>query len=335
MAKIEIKRGATTFSAYPEDLVVVGVDTPHKKGEHHLWDTRAFFPLREEMVKNIARFGVKVPILIEASADPEHPYVWDGKQRVLHARAANILREQQGKPRIQIVCFARAEDVQQSIMTMRMANKFRKDDDILEDAEFAKDMLTQGCSVEDIALSLGVSESTITLWTTKVVELPEKLKDAVRGGLGVKAAVAIATKPEDQWDGLLAGEGPKTPAAVVDEAEEKEEAAPPEELPQRKADKSEKKPKKVSVAVVEGLRGKKWFKNFLRYKEHMPAEFVQGVEFVMQLVDDKDLPANIRKWVEGNRWDLGEISDPPSRVIANLISKTHKAEADAKAGEES
>lgn len=317
MAKIELKAAPRhAYLAFPEDLWVVGIDTAHLRGEHHLYDDRSFLPLDQAMVENMARFGCKQPVLIEASDDPLHPYVKDGNRRTMHLRAANILRDERGLPRLQMECIDRAEDAHTSAMTKRIANKFRKDDDVLADAQFAKDLLVQGCSEEDVMSIFNVTKQTLDIWTKKVVDLPEKLKEAVRGGVGVKAALAIATKPEEEWDGLLGGEGKAAPVADQDDE-------PAVDLPKRKI---EKKKAKVSTAAIEGVRGKKWFKNMLRYKEHLPAEFVQGMEFVLQMVEDGELPASLRKWVDGNRWDLGEISDPPSKVIAGLISKTHKQE---------
>ena len=323
MAKIELQRGATTFKALPEDLFVVGVDTPHKKGEHDLWDERAQGPIDPALVESIRRFGVKQAVVVEPSDDGMHPYVKDGKRRTLHARAANVLRAQDGLPAIYLEVVSKAEDAKTSALTMRLLNRFRLEDDVLASAAYATDLLNQGCDIHDVAVVFGVTEQTVKIWVEKVHPLPEQLREAVRGGVAVSTALSVAKHPPQEWDELLAGTTPKSTPVDSDDP------ADPDELPQRKADKKAKKEKKEkppSTAQVEGVRGKKWFKNLLRFKEHLPEEFVMGVEFVLQAVEDQKLPASIRKWVDGNRWDLGEINDPPSKTIANLISKTVKAE---------
>ena len=316
MATVELKRGATTFKALPEDLWVVGIDTNHQEGEHHLWDSRILAPIDEAMVENIRRFGVKQPIIVEASNDPLHPFVKDGKRRVMHARLANELRETDGLPKVWLQVIVVNEEPKASALAMRLLNNCRLDDDVLAKAKFAADLLGQGCDLGDVAVAFGVSEQTVKLWTEKVVVLPERLKEAVRGGLGVQAALAMTKKPEEDWF-------KDAPATAMPDDEER---ATPDELPERKADKKVKKEKAPSKAQVEGARGKKWFKNMLRFREHLPAEFVQGMDFMLGNIEDTELPASIRKWVDGNRWDLGEINDPPSKTIANLISKTVKAE---------
>lgn len=89
-----LSRRSGGFFAKPEategGVYIVGLDTPHKRGEHPLWDERAFLaPTVDEIVAVIGAGEDMAPI--DVFKDAGRPMVGDGRQRVLAARAANAL----------------------------------------------------------------------------------------------------------------------------------------------------------------------------------------------------------------------------------------------------
>lgn len=53
---IDAERG-TIFRLDPNDVLVIGHDTQHKRGEHPLWQARALEPADEALAQHMAQHG--------------------------------------------------------------------------------------------------------------------------------------------------------------------------------------------------------------------------------------------------------------------------------------
>ena len=134
----------TYFKMDPDDLTIVGLDTPHKAGEHHLWDERINLPLDENMVLNIMALGVQESVRVEVEktkGNGKCAYVVDGRRRVMHAREANRRLKKQGEPpvRVPVIAERNTEEKDLSMLTVAL-NEIRLDDPMMVKAAKASRM---------------------------------------------------------------------------------------------------------------------------------------------------------------------------------------------------
>jgi ParB family transcriptional regulator, chromosome partitioning protein len=194
------------FALAPEELVIIGLDTPHKKGEHPLWDERIHLPIDENMVLNIMAEGVHEPVLVRKNGDT--PEVVNGRQRIRHAREANKRLTGAGKEPVTVKVIVERGSDERMFGVMISTNEVRREDAF--EAKLAKleRYLAMGKSEQQAAIVFGVSVATIKNWLA-VVEAGPEVKAAVKTGeLAPTAAAKIAKLPRQEQ------------AAVVQEARE-------------------------------------------------------------------------------------------------------------------
>lgn len=193
-----------TFVYDPDDIVVIGVDTDDGP-EHPLYDERVNLPPDDGMIASIVgtegRPGkVLVPILIvkyEGKNKALHgkPAVDDGRQRVLNGRRAKALIKEKKlawHPGVRIEAKALRTDDLGAFLASVASNEIRTDDDMLVKSQKAQRLRDRGASVDEIALSFGVSTKAIEQWFA-LSQATGKVKHAVaQGQLAPTAAAKIA-----------------------------------------------------------------------------------------------------------------------------------------------
>ena len=174
------------FFVDPHRVTVVGRDTEHGPGGHPLWDERALRDPDSARVKNIRRYGVKVPVIVRKNGRHEDgPYkgldvleVIDGRGRTIDCREAWRLANEAGEvtPQLKVEFERSDEDTQVGIMIS--LNEHRADDTPMNRARKAGRILASGRSVQDVAGMFGVTVAAVRLWR-QLLELSRPVQRAV------------------------------------------------------------------------------------------------------------------------------------------------------------
>jgi hypothetical protein len=189
------------FWMRPEDLVIVGLDTKHKKGEHPLWDERINLPLDENMVLNIMAEGVHEPVIVRK--DGEQPLLVNGRQRVRHAREANKRLTAAGKEPVEIKTVVERGSDDRMFGIMISTNEVRREDALESKLSKLERYMAMGKSEEQAAIVFGVGVPTIKTWLA-IVEAGPEVKSAIRdGALSATAAAKIAKAPREKQAALV------------------------------------------------------------------------------------------------------------------------------------
>lgn len=185
MAKSKALRNAKSASGYsfdPIDLVIVGVDVePANEADKNLVeDDKGRLRIDSSMVKNIAHYGVKVPVIIRIVDDM--PVVVDGRRRVLHARKANEMRAERGEDSLPVRCILeRGGANTDAKLTAITTNTFRADHGPMAQARKCADLINAGVPEDEVALSFGFSKSTLGN-RLKLLDLPKSVQRHVESG---------------------------------------------------------------------------------------------------------------------------------------------------------
>lgn len=202
---IDAPRAASSFLVWPEELTIIGLDTAHKRGEHRLWDERAFRGFNEGSVRNmmVNRSALLSEITIEL--DPElGKLIADGRGRTIDAREANRRLIERGEEPFQLKAqVVRYKDDATSFERMVVKNAFATPATLLEKARKATEMVDGGIPVERVRLAFGVSDDTLRLWR-QITELPPELyKRVERNALPATQAVKLARMSREQQEAAL------------------------------------------------------------------------------------------------------------------------------------
>ena len=193
------KRGSH-FELRPEDVQIVGLDTPNEQYPH-LVDSRVNLPVDESMVLSIMAMGVQQMIKVVVYGGV--PYVVDGRQRVRAARVANLrIAEAAARGgdrgpvtvRAEAINGARVSDDLLARCVVAM-NAHRVEDDPLTKAEKAERLRARGMNDDDIAITFGVTTQAVSDWA-RLSGLAAPVRKAVRDGqLTAHAAAELASLP--------------------------------------------------------------------------------------------------------------------------------------------
>ena len=243
----------------PDDIVLVTEKT------HPLYDERVNLPVKEWLVKNIMKLGVREPIEVRQNGTDaatgrlivECVY---GRQRVKAAREANRRLRELGNSAELIKVPAKIVRGNDSTMTgvMISENEQRQDDDIVIKAQKLERYLALGNTMEDAEVIFGVTRDTLENWQ-RVLQLdPAILKKINRtgkrgGGIPMVVAIELADLPREkqvtaleemEQKGLVAG------AAAMDFVREvtgKPAKTKPEKEKAGKKGKAEEKEERVRM----------------------------------------------------------------------------------------
>ncbi len=157
---------------------------------HALYDERINLPLDEAMVRNIMHYGVRVPVSIRIEDDKA--VVIDGRQRVMHCREANKRLRERGEEPLMVRAMPERMGDAKAAGVMVALNEGKRMDDVLTKASKAARLINeQNYLIEDVATTFLVGESTIRRWL-ELDAAPENIKDAMRRGLPIGAALDLA-----------------------------------------------------------------------------------------------------------------------------------------------
>ncbi len=202
---ITAPKAASTFLLWPEEVVIIGLDTSHRCGEHPLWDERAFRAFNEKSVLNMMVNRSRLVSAITVEKDEALGYVAaDGRGRVIDAREANKRLRERGEEPFRLKAeIEMAGDDTASFERMVVKNAFVTPTSVLADARKAVDMLKGGVPMLRVCLDFGKSEDTIRLWQ-QIVGLPPELRKRVeRGVITPSQAVRLAKANKAQLEAAL------------------------------------------------------------------------------------------------------------------------------------
>lgn len=237
------------FHFSPNELVIIGHDTPHKSVvEHPNFDPRSTLPVDESFVDNVLAYGIIQPIrcITVGKGETLQRLVVAGRQRVKAARIANERLEKEGSAlRITVpVMFEKGADEARVFGVRISENEIRRNDSTLIKAANAVDMATRfGKNRAEIAVAFGKTRQTIDSWF-KLNALHQAIKDAIRAGkLSVAKALPFADVPLEEQpkklEELLLG----SPVEETSEEGEEEVNESGVEAPKASAPKSAKEVK--------------------------------------------------------------------------------------------
>ncbi len=165
---------------------------------HPLYDERIHLPLDEAMVLNIMDQGVIEPIVVWKDKETGLVCVVDGRQRVKHAKEANIRLQREGKEPLHVPGVVRIGSANRMQQAMVSANEINRPDTPLGRAKKMADMLARGNDDEDLALFFGVGVPTIQA-TLALLECTQAVQNAVESGqITTGHARQLADLPPDE-----------------------------------------------------------------------------------------------------------------------------------------
>lgn len=222
-----LSRRGGGFFAKPEagegGVYIVGVDTPHKRGEHPLWDERAFLvPTVEEIVSAMEAGEDVLPV--DVFKDANRPLVGDGRQRALAFRAANLLHPKMAKvpegfpldvlarfraraPLLLPIQYRTGDALyQHSLMIER--NTHRKDCTTMQNARMLQDHLSlydrHPGNLERAARLFNVTAQAIQNWRVLVCLHPDVQAAVDAGKLSATNAMRLKECPHERQPEALA-----------------------------------------------------------------------------------------------------------------------------------
>lgn len=185
MAKtaLDAKRG-NVFMLEPERLTLV------TDKDHPLYDPRVEDEPSETMMLNVAMHGVLEPILVRKNGDAIEVIV--GRGRTKAVLEANRRLKAEGKPTLLIPAMVKAGTDADLFGMVISENEIRREDSMVNKGEKARKLLNMGHTVQQIAVTFGVTRQAVESWLT-VQQLPQQIKDAVEAGeLSATAALQLA-----------------------------------------------------------------------------------------------------------------------------------------------
>lgn len=256
----------------PEDLVIIGVDTPDG-AEHPLYDVRINAPLKEEFIRNVRHLGVLQPVVVTQMG--EKIVVVAGRQRVRAAREASRRNIEEGLPAIRVpIIFRRGETT--ALFPMAIAeNEHRLGDSPQARAAKIQKLLDYGYSREEAAEAFGIGPVALDALLT-LLAAPQEVREAVAAGnLAVSTVPEIAKLPEEAQKELVQEASPGHPVRRAD-------------VRQRRA--------AVKGANLHIPQSKRIVARVLKHEKlaTLPPAFVDGIRWVLGALEDTQVPEELR-----------------------------------------
>lgn len=179
-----------SFLLEPERLTLV-----YDKS-HPLYDPRVEEEPSESMILNIAMYGVLEPIIVRKNGDAIE--VVAGRGRTKATLEANRRLVAEGKTPLLIPAIVRGGSDADLFGVLVAENEVRREDSIINKGEKARKLLNMGYTVQQIAVTFGVSRQAVDNWLT-ADEMPEEIKEAVISGeLSATAAAQMADLSKEE-----------------------------------------------------------------------------------------------------------------------------------------
>jgi ParB family chromosome partitioning protein len=194
---IDAKRGVNTFAVDPDELLLIGKDTSHKRGEHPLWQTRASEEPDEALVQDMMARGFTS--IIDVRRDGPKLEVVVGRRRVTAAREANRRLKADGSDRRIIVqCKVFKGSDAEAARLMISENALRKDVDPVDMAFDIQACINFGSTDEEAAQACGKSVVYMRQMLT-LLDLGTDVQKAVRrGAIAPSAAFKLSALTRDE-----------------------------------------------------------------------------------------------------------------------------------------
>lgn len=188
------------FSADPDDLVIVGLDT--KDGpDHPLYDKRINLPVDENLVHDMMMNGFTSTIICRENGEVLEVAV--GRQRVKCARAANKLLKKAGKELLRVLYTIRKGDDADFLGVRIGENTHRTGLKVLDMADDLKKYLEAGRSEEQAAITFGMSKQNVKN-LMKLHDLSGDVRKAIqRGDITPSGAAPLAKLPREEQNEAL------------------------------------------------------------------------------------------------------------------------------------
>ena len=185
----------------PSDLFISGIDTESDASNDPLFDERIFLSENENLVRNIAFYGIQLPVVIRQDGD--RMFVVDGRQRVRAARIAAERQAAAGEAVIRVPCVTVMASDRRAQGIMISTNENRLNDDVLTKAIKAARLLDQWGDITEICTAFGRNEQTINNWV-KLASADESVHEAIKAGkISASAAVELAKLPRGEQAAAL------------------------------------------------------------------------------------------------------------------------------------
>jgi hypothetical protein len=194
---------AASFKGFlldPDDprLKIVGLDTDHKEGEHHLYDRRINLPLNDRFVEYMMDPEVGFDSVIQVEKDGDDILVKKGRQRVRHAREANKRLRKLGRTPLRIRCTFEKDDDKASIKKKFGENAHRFADKPMETARNIREFMNAGYSEEEASITFNTSVENVAL-LLKLLDLDPSIQAAVdRGDFAASTVAPLAELSRDK-----------------------------------------------------------------------------------------------------------------------------------------
>jgi len=208
---------------YEYRVVIIGLDTAHKRGEHRLWDERAgSIQMDEPLVANIRTYGVRESVKVRKvkTGNGEDDYIFevvDGRQRTKMCRegARRAVAAGEVPPLLKLEVSNDREETQVGVMISLNAHRF--DDTTMVRARKVADLTGMGYTRSDLANMFGVSKQAIANWLV-LTALHKTVQSAIeKGTISASAAGQLADVPMPEQPAKLK-ELVEAGATGVDEA---------------------------------------------------------------------------------------------------------------------
>jgi ParB family transcriptional regulator, chromosome partitioning protein len=206
-----------TLEGLDGELAIIGLDTDDGP-EHPLYDDHIHLPISDEFVRNIMTNGILEPIIVTRGPG-NLAYVVDGRRRTMGTRIANrMLFEQGAKDKNTILIqavYKRGDDASMADIVIS-ANEFRAVDDPIAQAKKIQRLLNFGRTHQEIAVTFGLTVTTIKNRIALLESSPEVKAAIDAGRIKPSAALQIAKLPKEKQpaalDKTIAAGGDKKPS---------------------------------------------------------------------------------------------------------------------------
>lgn len=274
------------FMMDPDDLTIVGLDTPHKSREEHvLWDPRIGLPLTDEFVLSILLFGVQQPVIPRKNGPLSEVVI--GRQRVRGTRLANDpawrkrMESEKGVepgsytalPKVLVPTMAPIKVDDFGALARRiLENELRQNDGPVEKARNAAQMRAMGASDEVIAACFNCSVKQVQKLLS-ILDLDAKVQQAIeRSEVSFSAAVQLTDLTREQQ--VMQVEAWKAAGAPVSVTEAKRQRRERAKADEPAAASDETRTVKVPTGVLRKLTQHEKF-------DELPEDFRHAIEWVL------------------------------------------------------
>ena len=178
------------FMIEPERLTLVS------DKNHPLYDPRVENEPEESMIANVAMNGVLNDIHVRKNGEAIE--VIAGRGRTKSALEVNRRRLAEGTVPMLVPVVVKGGTDADMFGIMISENEIRRDDTMLIKGNKARKLLNMGYTVQEIAVTFGVSYQTVNNWL-EAEELPLPIKDAVEAGeMTASAAIQLSKHTREE-----------------------------------------------------------------------------------------------------------------------------------------